>query len=278
MKRILVPCDFSAPSTQAFRFACEIASASKGEIFLLKIVEFPTIQGSRLAPVEVYERSFIKELKTKSNKDFEKLKGKWGGKIKIHFSIEHGSVTDSIARFTAKKKIDLIIMGTHGSNGLMEFAVGSNTEKVVRSSKVPVIAVKKAVKISSIKDIIFTTNLDFEKKKFIASIKTLQAFFKAKLHILYVNTPVNFQPDFETEKCLTMFAQQHQFKNYSLNIYNDLHDEKGIANFSSQFKNKIIAMATHGRKGLSHLFNGSIAENMVNHMDCPIWTMVQQQE
>ncbi|HEY5918523.1 MAG TPA: universal stress protein [Chryseolinea sp.] len=33
-----------------------------------------------------------------------------------------------------------------------------------------------------------------------------------------------------------------------------------------------MAMGTHGRKGISHIISGSLAEDVVNHIDCPVWT------
>jgi len=276
MKKILVPCDFSNAAVQAFRFACEIATISKGEVFLLNVIELPSLHSSMLVPIHAYENAFLKEIKSKAHKNYEKIKEKWGGKVKIHFSVEHGSVTDGIKRYVDKKRIDLVVMGTHGSSGLKEFTVGSNTEKVVRSAKVPVIAVKKPVTVTSLKDIIFPTNLKFVNKDLINSIKALQSFLKARLHILYVNVPSNFAPDHFTEKRMIEFARENQFKNCAVHVYNDVDEESGILNFSSKFKNKIIAMSTHGRRGINHLMSGSVAEDVVNHIDGPIWTMSEQ--
>jgi K+-sensing histidine kinase KdpD len=167
------------------------------------------------------------------------------------------------------------VMGTHGASGIKEFTLGSNTEKIVRSCKVPVIAVKKNAKTVAIKNIIFPTNLKVANKNLLASIKELQSLLKARLHILYVNTPANFTRDHSTEEQLLGFARVNQFKNCSIHIYNDIDEESGIINFSSRFKNRMIAMSTHGRKGINHLLNGSIAEDVVNHIDCPIWTLAE---
>ncbi len=276
MKKILVPCDFSNTAVQAFRFACEIASISKGEVFLLNIVELPAIHNSLLVPVQVYEKAFLKGIKEKVNKNFERIKAKWGGKTKIHLHVEQGLVTSAIMKFVDKKRIDLVVMGTHGISGFREYAIGSNTEKIVRTAKVPVIAIKKSERASSIKNIVFPTNLDLKHKNLVSLVKTLQSFFRAKLHILYVNTPANFDRDMVTEKRLSEFVKQNQFKNYSLNIYNATDEESGIIDFSLKFRNKMIAMSTHGRKGLNHLLSGSIAEDVVNHIDCPIWTEAEK--
>ncbi|NJN41340.1 MAG: universal stress protein [Flammeovirgaceae bacterium] len=157
---------------------------------------------------------------------------------------------------------------------MKEYVIGSNTEKIVRWSKVPVIAIKKYVKGSSIKNIIFPNTLERDQEDLVMKVKALQEFFKATLHILYVNTPANFRNDGENKKRLEEFSKRFMIKNFTLNIYNDIHEEVGVLNFSKSVKADMIAISTHGRKGLSHLLSGSIAEDLVNHIECPIWTSV----
>src|SRR6185295_10762113 len=135
--------------------------------------------------------------------------------------------------------------------------------------------VKKAPDISKLHDIVFPTDLEPGKKKVHAALKLLQNFFRAKLHVLYVNTPAHFTANQEIEARLREFAKQNQFRNYTLDIYSDVGEKDGIIHFSSRFKSKIVAMSTHGRKGLMHLLNGSVAEDVVNHIDCPIWTLAE---
>ncbi len=276
MKRILVPCDFSPPSIQAFKFAAEIALAGKGEVFLLHIVEVPVLHNSLLVPVKAYENRFLKELKGKANRNFVKMKDQVDKKVKAQLFVEQGTVAAVVNKFVNKKRIDVVIMGTHGTSGFREFSIGSNAEKIVRSSKVPVIAVKKAPRSASFKNIIFPTNVDTVQKQLADSLKALQSFFKAKLHVLFVNTPLNFTRNLVTEKHLNEFAKRYRMKNYTINIYSDISEEDGIINFSTRFKSRIIAMSTHGRKGFGHLLSGSIAEDVVNHVDCPIWTLTEK--
>lgn len=275
MKKILVPCDFTTTSNHAFRFACEMAKKNKAELFLLHIVEMPVLHSS-FVPVFAYEASYLKGVKAKVNNMFEGMKSKWAGKLKVHLAVEHGSIQACIKKFILKKGIDLIVMGTHGSSGIREFTVGSNTEKTVRTSVVPVIAVKKTTNLQSIKNIIFPSDLTLPDKKMINSLKALQNLFKAKLQILTINTPYFFNSDKVIKNRFQEFINQTQLKNYSFVIYNDVTEELGITNFAAQQKNKLIAMPTHGRKGISHLLNGSITEDVVNHIDCPIWTYRQE--
>jgi hypothetical protein len=137
---------------------------------------------------------------------------------------------------------------------------------------VPVITVRQAQRKALLKDLILPVDLVDGQAKLVHAIKPLQTFFKAKIHVLYVNSPTKFERNVYLEKKLDDFVKRNKIKNYTINIYNDLDAENGIINFSRKFKNKMIAFSTHGRKGIARLLSGSVTENVVNRLDCPIWT------
>ncbi len=272
MKRILVPCDFTDSAIQAFKFAVDVANQGNGEVVLLHVVEIPVVHESVMMPAFSFEDTYLKEMKAKADQDFTKMKNKWAKDgPKVSTFVQYGAPTPVIAQFVKEQKIDLIIMGTKGASGLKEFFVGSNTEKVVRWSPVPVIAIKKSAKASSIKNIVFPSTLHDE-EELMMKVKALQNFFGAKLHLVYVNTPANFMTDVVTRREMKNFVKRFMLTDYTLNIYNDLTEELGVSHFTREINGDMIAMATHGRKGLNHLMSGSIAEDMVNHLECPIWT------
>jgi nucleotide-binding universal stress UspA family protein len=62
--------------------------------------------------------------------------------IQINEHVEPGSTVYAIKEIVSSKAIDMIVMGSNGSSGLEEIVIGSNTEKVVRYSDVPVLVVK----------------------------------------------------------------------------------------------------------------------------------------
>jgi nucleotide-binding universal stress UspA family protein len=226
-----------------------------------------------MMPTFSFADTYLNEMKERADKDFAKMKTKWAKDgPKVSSFVEYGHPTPTINQFVKEQKIDLIIMGTKGASGLKEFFVGSNTEKVVRWSPVPVIAIKKSAKASSIKNIVFPSTLHDDEEELTMKVKALQNFFNAKLHLLYVNTPANFRTDVLTRQMMKNFAKRFMLKDFTLNVYNDMSEELGVANFVNEINGDMIAMATHGRKGLNHLMSGSIAEDVVNHFECPIWT------
>ncbi len=273
MKKILVPCDFSQSAQQAYTFALDLAKKVDAEVYVLKVIDVPFMYDAySVDPPLWLNKELWKKLEDDARESFNKMRGSHSRQHDITFRIVEGSVTLTILDFIEKEKIDLVVMGTHGSSGFDEVMFGSNTEKVVRFSKVPVFAIRRAVNISSIKNIVFPTNLALDETSFITKLKELQEWFGATLHIVTINTPYNMRTGKATRAQIEEFAKHYGIRNYTPNIRSEFSEEAGIIDFTDEIKADMVAMATHGRRGLAHLFSGSIAENTVNHISCPIWT------
>ena len=280
MKKILVPCDFSKQAVNAFRFALDCARQAGGEVHVTHVIELPVLHDSVLMPVMSFEEVLIKELRDKSDVEFSKMLKKYANtKDKVKMTTQFGAPSRMILDYCDQHAIDIIIMGTKGVSGVREYLIGSNTEKIVRSSKVPVMAIKGYPKLDAIKNIVLPNTLHTEiQEDLLMKVKAVQNFFKANLHIVWINTPSNFTRDTTSHKRLQDFAKRFLFKNYTTHVFNDLYEEDGIINFAHFIKADMIAMGTHGRKGLAHILSGSVAEDVVNHIDIPIWTYTMANE
>jgi nucleotide-binding universal stress UspA family protein len=279
MKKILVPCDFSKPSINAFRLAQNIAASSGGSIHLVHIIELPVLHDSVLMPVLDFEQGLFDELKTKATSQFKKITDKYEvDGVRIVTKVLFGGVARMINKYIEENKVDLVVMGSHGASGLREVFIGSNAERLVRQSTVPVLVVKNYFK-GPIKNIVFPNTLDTENQgELILKVKALQAFFKARLHIVWINTPINFTADHITRQRLIDFAKEYGLKDFTVNVFNHPDEETGILQFTKLIKGDLIALGTHGRKGIAHLLNGSLAEDLVNHTNGLVWTYTLKKE
>lgn len=273
MKKILVPCDFSKPAINAYRFALDVAAKANGTVHLLHAIELPVLYDTVLMPALNFEQALLKELKEKTETEFEKIKAKYTSEgVKVFTNVVFGSPSKVILEYSKNESIDLIVMGSHGASGLREIFVGSNAERIVRSSPVPVLVIKHYYK-GLVKNIVFPTDLGTEEQEdLILKVKELQKFFKAHLHLVWINTPLNFTSDTITHERLEAFAKHFELKDYTINIFNHPTEEEGIISFTKMINGDLIAMSTHGRKGIAHLINGSVAENVANHTESLIWT------
>lgn len=273
MNQILVPCDFSSPSIEGFKMAVDIASKSNGSITVLHAISLPSISDPIVSgePI-VYSQAFFSAVEEDVKNAYAVMLQQYGKNAKVSLDIEGGGLFEVVKSITEKRQVDLVVMGTTGTTGTARALIGSNTEKTVRYSKVPVLAVRKACDINSIKNILLPQTGDFNQTDFILKVKALQTFLRARLHILLVNTPVNFKRDEEGKVTLEEFAKHYQLENYVLHFKSYRNEEEGIVDFATSNKMDLIVMATHSRRGLSHLVSGSIAEDVVNHALIPVWT------
>jgi nucleotide-binding universal stress UspA family protein len=273
MKSLLVPCDFSPEACEAYAFALKIAERTGGLVHVLKAVDLPVMYESALGAAPYYfDPTLIRELKEDARTRFEKLAADHTTSVKTEFFVQEGPVTPTIRQFIAGHGIDLVVMGTTGASGLEEYLIGSNTEKVVRFSPVPVFVIRKSVSLDNIRNIVFPTTLESQ-PELISHIKVLQAFFNARIHLVVINTPYNLQRSVDEEERMKSFAEQNNLTNCTYQSRNEFREPEGILAFVREIKADMIAMGTHGRRGLAHFFTGSIAEKVVNHVETPIWTL-----
>lgn len=192
--------------------------------------------------------------------------------ITADYKITIGNLYYQIEDELAKNPASVIVMGSRGASGAKEAILGSNAEKIIRNSKIPVITLHADTNIDSIKDIVFASDFEEEDPELVSHLSALQEFFNAKIHLLKVNTPAYFAPSKHDQKKMERFVHKYELTNTTVNIYNDEQEEVGIRNFALDINADMIALATHGRKGFGHLLLGSVAEDVANRTTKPVWT------
>lgn len=264
MKKILVPTDFSEQANIALRAAAGIARKSSAEIILLHIIDLPHETMDMIQPgYDLPEIMFFKEhAETKLTQASlsEDLNG-----LNVSQILKLGRTFDEVTEVARANNIDLIVMGSHGASGFKELFIGSNTEKVIRTSNIPVLAIKGDETEVSFDKVVFANDFTEETAKGFQKIVDFLKLNGSTPHFLMVNTPNNFKPTHVAEALAHEFLKQYNLDDYEFSIYNDLDIEKGILNFAERVNADLIAMGTHGRKGFARLLNGSISEDLMNH-------------
>ncbi|HLT50260.1 MAG TPA: universal stress protein [Aequorivita sp.] len=275
MKKILVPVDFSQHSDYALEVAAGIAKKHNAEIIAVHMMGLNDAIITRDESKETMEAMFYMRLAEKRFAEFldkDYLEG-----IKVTDAVHNYKIFSELNDVALDFKADLIVMGSHGSSGLKEVFVGSNTEKVVRTSEIPVLVIKHRHENFNPELGVFAC--DFLENS-IGPYKRAQKMFDAlgiNMQMLYVNLAGDFRSTREIEKRILSFLKSAGEPNplESLNKviqYNEYSVEAGIFGFSQVSSADIIALPTQGRQGLAHFFSGSIGEDVVNHSDLPVLT------
>jgi len=271
MKRILVPVDFSEYSEEALKVAAQIARKNNSELILLHLLELPHQanaligSGSSIPEIMFFKNKAIAKLEELMDADY--LKG-----INVTEAIEFKNASEGIIDASIKNDANLIVMGSHGTSGFKELLVGSNTEKVVRFSNVPVLVIKKKAEEFKARNFVFASDFSKETRKPFRKMIEFAKIFDSNLFLVMICTPNSFKTTSAAERIMRDFIANFDIENYSSHIYNDTNIENGVVNFANSVDADLIGMCTHGRTGLAHFFNGSIGENLVNHAVKPVIT------
>ena len=267
MKTILVPTDFSVHALYALKVAASIAKKINAEIKLVHAFNIPSAEYVE----DYYYEEYYNEIKSQAGRKLNTLAHMdilKGIELSKHFVtnvLMWELVTDN-----EYKDVDLIIIGSHGESGFNKVFIGSNTEKIVRLADSPVLTIKNEDVDFNIKTMVFASDFYGDSYAVFEKIKFFADLYKAHIHLLKVITPKDFEPTPVSNKLMEDFAKEFKLSNYTINIYNAFNIEKGITDFSDEINVDLIAIETHGRTGIAHLINGSLAEDVAKHIDRPV--------
>ncbi|RXJ52776.1 universal stress protein [Gelidibacter gilvus] len=271
MKKILVPTDFSEQAENALKVAAQLAKKHGSEIYLLHMLEIPLQEIDAMnTPSALPEAMFFMKL---AEQKFEALLSKSYLKdIKVHDIVKNFPSFSSVIDTCHEHNVNLIVMGSHGASGLKEMFIGSNAEKVVRTSDIPVLVIKGKHDDFKVERFVFASDFKNDNKDTYRQATEFAQSFGAKMHLLMVNTANDFLSTSDAKNRIDNFIKDYDFKDYTIHIYNDESIESGVLNFSKEINADLIGISTHGRQGISHFFSGSIGEDVVNHADLPVIT------
>ncbi|WP_242204299.1 universal stress protein [Aestuariivivens insulae] len=273
MKKIIVPIDFSEHSEYALKAASKLALKNDAELLALHMLEMSDIM---LTASGEDPQKVIYFLKLAEQRFEEFLKKDYLKNVKVTPIIKHFKVFSEVNDVAQKHNADLIVMGSHGASGVKEFFVGSNTERVVRHSEIPVLVVKKDLPKVNFDVVVYAC--DFSEESIESFIKATKMFdrMKAKLYMVHVNLPNDrFRSSAEIERNVVSFltkADGNLDRLDCVNYVNDYTIEDGILTFANKIGADLIALSTHGKKGIAHFFEGSISEDVANHATLPVLT------
>ncbi|MDO6597088.1 universal stress protein [Oceanihabitans sp. 2_MG-2023] len=274
MKKIIVPIDFSEHSEYALETAAVLAKKYNAEILALHMLELSNALISSAENLQQEETVFYLKLAEQKFQEF--LNKDYLQDVNVTPLVKHFKVFSEVSEVAKEHDVDLIIMGSHGASGLKEVLVGSNTEKVVRHSNIPVLVIKQNPILTDFENVIFASDFSDEAVAPYLNASKLFEALNTKVHLVYVNLPDNrFRSSTEIEKRVATFlkkADGNLDKMKNVAYVNDYTIEQGVLNYSNIVGADLVAVATHGRKGLAHFFEGSISEDIANHSTLPVMT------
>ncbi len=298
-KQILIPLDGSTRAEKALPVAARLAHASNGSIVLLRVAKLPVDYGGGYTQAPLLTEQIIETeldqadnyLKSIATSDI--LKG-----ITIKTEAMFGQPLQDILSVAEMRRVDLIVICSHGRAGLMRWALGSVAQALAHHSSIPLLVLREGGPVPAFSQADVTRPLcafvALDGSPFAETalgpaanlVTALAAPNEGILHLIQVVTNRAEKAQQSAKTYITGVTErlQQKLKGLNLSITWSLLRDKDVAGAivdmaeHSEGKPKaegfsgcdLIAMSTHGRGGLERLMMGSVTERVLHATRLPV--------
>ena len=267
-KVILVGIDFSDCSINALEHAISIARKAKAGITMVWINHLD--YSKEIFSVE--PQNLEKEVITRFEDLVKKYKYHLHGE-KIEYFIRKGKVYKEICNVANEIDAFLVVIGTHGSSGFEEFWIGSNANRMVASSKKPIITIRGGVDIGTdLKKIILPLDSTKITRQKLPITALLAKYFNSEVHILGLYTTTSDDIRYRVRNYVSQ-AEEY-FKENDIKFKSTTKEAENITEETIKYAKKVganlISIMTEQETTATNLFYGPYASQMVNHSPIPV--------
>lgn len=271
INRILVPVDFSPASINALDTVIALARQHDATILLLNVVETNILSG---LPGDAYLSEItVRALIGKSENELQFLQNSITSRFMLPCEAitTTGFLSSSINKISADNKIDMIIMGTHGTLGFKDLFIGSNAYNVVKNSVCPVLTVPLQSKWQSFKNILFPVRAipaALEKYDFVRKIIRKD---NATVKILGLATDYERDGDVLKELASRMNDKLRDDKvkaSTYFKVGRNMAEE--VIKMATIMKTHLIVITASVDTSVKEFFAGNYTQHIINHAPFPV--------
>lgn len=297
---ILIPTDFSACADRALSHAVTVADRFDGRLHILHVVN--ELDPDWYGITEAQERAVTlrEKVKKRARERLQALapeKDLYDVATTVSLQLDF-DVADSIRDYVDGHNIDIVVMGTHGRQGLDRLMLGNVADKMVRHAPCPVMTVREEVpepregKEMAVQDVLSPIDFSEHSKRALRAAKVFAHAYGARLRLLFVAEKrvvptfsdtgipgvgiVEMDPEIVQNAEEALRQLDHNIDGPDVQC--TYHVRKGtvseeIMDFSEADEIDIIVMATRGLTGVNRFVLGSNTERIVRRASCPVLTI-----
>ncbi|MDW3209486.1 MAG: universal stress protein [Reichenbachiella sp.] len=275
IKNLLVPIDFTKESVAGLKAANQFATKFKGKVHVVHFLPYhpvvtPVYPGdnsmsvNKVVQEQQMEREKIHVLrKLKTEMDLY-LSEDLRGQIYIVSDTLNSGMNDLLDDI----KVDLIVSGTSGSSNLIEKFSGNNTEKMIRKSGIPVLAVSNYADVS-LDDVLIATDLSTELPTRLYDMCRLLENHGATIHFVNVNT-TELLNEADILPKMSALVKALKIRNFRIHIVSNKGEVNGIMKVVDKIHPGLILMKTYQKSSFWTFFEGSLAEKVIHETEVPV--------
>lgn len=264
---ILVPTDFTPVADCALDHAIEIAKLFDHKIRLAHVIN----KKASISEREKVEKRIQKIAQT----NFER------SGIDISGMVVEGNIFDTISATASKISAEFIVMGIHGKKGV-QHVFGSYAYKVICSSKIPVMVVKKKHHHVGYNNIVIPISFNYESTQKINKAIKFAHYFNSTLHIIGILGSTSSVYKIEKEaliKKIMDYVESAGTKAKTQILVKpgaDIHEE--VLSYAEKIDADLIMIVAEKSGRFTELFGKNDAEQIIDKADIPVLTAIPNLE
>jgi len=278
LKRILVPTDFSDLASQALGLARNLAQKTDAEVVVLYADPFlppPHFTSTQLDEV-VQAITHSKEL---AGTELDRyLEEQLGAGVKSRAVVVESMPVPAIVDWASGNEVDLIIMGTHGRSGFNRLMLGSVTERVLRETDQPLLAVRGEEGIRPLRKILCPVNFTGVAQKALDWAAGFSRFVGAELVLLHVAEDDEATDD----ELMSRFAScalpedSGSAMSIEMKVIHGRADEK-VIEFAKANEVDLIVLGAQHKTFFDATVLGATTIHVLRHASTPVVTVVAKE-
>ncbi len=192
MKKILLPTDFSECSWNAIQYAMQLFKDETCTFYIMNSFEYVLSAPSSGVLSNSQNSAVVQAQKENSKRDLaitlKKIEKEFhNAKHTFEFSAVYGSFIDAVEKSVEKFNMDMIVMGSTGTNAVKEMTVGSSTAALVGTIACPILVIPKAIVFKQLQEIGLACDYEFiYTKKLLKPLLEIAHQQKSTIAILHV--------------------------------------------------------------------------------------------
>ncbi len=276
IQKILIPIDFSETSLLAIEHAGFMAQLFKAELVLLHVVENNFEKFSVISPeLRISAPSdLINAIEKRLEETAADIRSKYG--VKSTCVTSSGNIFNEIVSISKEHSVDLVVMGTHGTSGVVEFFIGSNTYKMVTQSECPIISVQAHAKKIGFNDILLPIDDSLHSRQKVNHAIALAKHFASTIHILGLD---DSKKDETAHKKFELKLEQIQAYLKKCDIPSTCktiagkNQAKVSYEYAKSVNADLIVIMTDQEEDITGRLMGTFAQQIINHSKIPVMSI-----
>jgi nucleotide-binding universal stress UspA family protein len=276
MKSILVPVDFSEPSSEAFRLAVDLASRYQAVLKLLHVqgvpmtdpyAEVATAEVDAMLEERLHERMqrMIKTLAEESEPMAKLVEA-----VEFRTVVRTGFAAGEISRLAREEDADWIVMGTRGAGGLSGALFGSVTAAVVGRSDRPILAVPHGVAIHPFRHIACALDSPLSEGNLLQELDQLAGRFEASLTFLHVVEEQHVSTSGVIAGSLSAYRSMQGHGQAKGEVLSGHDVEEALASYCDDNEVDLLVMVREHHPFLQKLIHRSMTRRLAMHAQVPL--------